>query len=121
MSSRVLKNDHVRIGWSAVSESRNAKRRPISSLSLYPANTAAGYNDAIGITMFGSEGTAVAYLLPEGAKEVVKGLLMNLLRKPITMAADDEFRFIIEQVRAAIDLEDEDARAVVECLKRQPG
>ena len=114
---RLLKSDHVRIGHVAKSESKNSAWKKINALSVYPANGKYG-EKIVGITASHEPGTApVLYLNPAGIIEVVKGLLQHLVSESaITMVADDEFRAILEQVKATIKTGDEDAEAVVRAV-----
>lgn len=110
---RILKSEHVSIGWTASSESRNAKWKGITTLSIYPATSLHG-SKIVGITAKSGVVSPVTYLNPNGAIEVVKGLLQYLTKDAaITMVADDEFRAILEQVKVAIQQGDDDSRAVV--------
>lgn len=116
-ASRVLKNDHVRIGSTANGEHKNSKWHAVSMLTVYSANSQWGRNDLVGITAIGDGKSQVLYLHDAGQREVVKGLLSALLDKPITLAADEELRSLIAQCVKAIELQDEDARQVVAAIK----
>lgn len=119
-SPRVMKADHTRIGWTASTERQNGKWRTITTLSSYEANSPHGQK-IIGVTADGPEATAVVYLTVNGAAELVKGLLMQMLTSPggpITMTADEEFGNILKQCQTAIAREDEDSRQAVEAVRR---
>lgn len=115
--SRILKNEHVRLGWFANSERKQAKWKVISSISSYEARGIHG-QQMIGITIDGgSEGQSVIYLSQDAGLEIIKGLLMDQIRKPISMTADEEFRAILQQVLAAIKSEEDDVEAAVKAAR----
>lgn len=114
--SRVMKSSHTVIGWTANTERATGKWRKIDRLSSYPAQSHA--RPLIGFTADGPEATSVFYLTDNAALELAKGLLQELLARPITLAADDELPGIIAQVNAAVATEKDNARQVVDAIQR---
>lgn len=118
MSTRKLESRLVRIGWQGLSE-RARLWHNVKCLMTFPANSPHGRYDAAGI-LFESETRKAAIMLTDtGAVELIKGLLMLQLNRPIIMAADDEFRNILKQVIVAMDDQDETARQVARAITGQ--
>lgn len=117
MQPRVMKNDHTRLGWAAKSEARQARWGVVDTMSVYPANGPRGWSNCTGLTFKYDTGHHVLYLTDNAALELVKGLLMSLVRRPIGMTVDDEFQAILRQCQAAVAAEEEEARQIVEAVR----
>lgn len=120
MATRVMQAEktHMRLGWSAKSEHKNANWHIISSLSVYEARSQFGER-ITGISCLGPVSDAVLYLTPVAAIELVKGVLINELERPITLAADEELQQILKQVEVAIKRQDEEAQQILNTLRER--
>lgn len=92
----------------SVASSHRGKRRPIESLVVYSADSA-----AVGIRISHDGGNPVLNLSQTAALEVAIGILMNL--HDTTIACSEELQNVLAQ---AVKRSDDEAKAVIDCLKR---
>jgi hypothetical protein len=121
MPVRKIDNKYRRLGFKCVNMVRG-KRDEIKKVVVFNGYDSGALMHGIRVQpVLDTSKSVYLNLRNDAALEVVKGVLQNLLGDgeggAVTMAADEEFRQIIEQVQAAIKTSDDIAEQVVKAVQ----
>jgi hypothetical protein len=119
--AREIKNHHVVLGHTGHTLSSRGREYTIVRLSTWEY-AGAKKNPGlvkVGVSLHAEGKVTIVGLSDTAALELAKGLLQELCKRPICMAADEEFRAVIEGVRGAIKLEDANSEALVRCVRER--